>query len=326
MPLVAPARRLRPSFAVPAPTPTPTRPPPTSSRSGSWPDGCEVCLSTLELAGSRLAALGPEALLERLDSAPQLLGRAGGTGPEHHRSLDAAIAWSHDLLPGPAPQVLAACSVFASPFRLEDAEDVCEAAGVARDDLAPALAEPSSVLARRPTDPPRRRPLPAVRARAGVRPAPIGGGRNRRSRTAAAAQHFAHMMAHAAEHGGGGRLGRSRRALDEALPDLRAALDWLEEQPDVDLHRDALAMLFIYWFDSGRIAEGRRRTRAAADRHGGSPALHADVLTASAFLAWWAGDYDTVRRDLDRARPLARDSGRREVLLGGRGGAGVGRR
>ena len=52
----------------------------------------------IELAAARTKLLGPEALLERLDSALPLLTGGARDAPERQRTLRATIEWSYDLL------------------------------------------------------------------------------------------------------------------------------------------------------------------------------------------------------------------------------------
>ena len=76
----------------------------------------------IELAAARTAALSPENLLDRLDGAMTVLKGRDHDRPERHRSLQAAIEWSHGLL-GPRQQMLFAwLTAFATSFTLADAE------------------------------------------------------------------------------------------------------------------------------------------------------------------------------------------------------------
>ena len=77
----------------------------------------------IELAAVRLRALPLDELAGRLDQRLALLtsGQRGG----RHRTLRDAIAWSHDLCT-PAEQAMwARLSVFAGPFTMSAAEEVC---------------------------------------------------------------------------------------------------------------------------------------------------------------------------------------------------------
>ncbi|GAA4928488.1 BTAD domain-containing putative transcriptional regulator [Actinomycetospora succinea] len=78
----------------------------------------------LELAAVRLRSLTPEEVLEHLDRRLRLLRRTGTSGPARHRSLDAAVAWSHDRLPDPTRRFFARLGVFAGRFTADHAHAV----------------------------------------------------------------------------------------------------------------------------------------------------------------------------------------------------------
>jgi predicted ATPase/DNA-binding SARP family transcriptional activator len=79
----------------------------------------------LELAAARIKVLSPVQIQDRLDDAFRVLAAGGRTAIPRHRTLRAAIDWSHDLLP-PAPQVLfRRLSVFRGGLTLDAAEWVC---------------------------------------------------------------------------------------------------------------------------------------------------------------------------------------------------------
>ncbi len=106
-----------------------------SVRPGFQPDEhvAEICLRlegmplAIELAAARIKILEPSALLERLERPLPLLTGGARDAPERQRTLEATIAWSHDLL-RPQEQVLfRRLAVFAGGFALEAAEELCEA-------------------------------------------------------------------------------------------------------------------------------------------------------------------------------------------------------
>ena len=83
----------------------------------------------LELAAARLRLLSPEALLERLDHALDVLASAQRDLPERQRTLRATIDWSHSLLDEPERRVLRRLSTFVGGCSVEDAEAVCAEPG-----------------------------------------------------------------------------------------------------------------------------------------------------------------------------------------------------
>ena len=120
----------------------------------------------IELAAIRLRALPLAELASRLDQRLALLASGHGA---RHRTLRDAIGWSHDLCT-PAEQALWAClSVFAGPFTMSAAEEVC--AG----DLDPGQVMPTLI---RLVD-------KSILMRAGRRPVPRGRPGPRRGRAQA---------------------------------------------------------------------------------------------------------------------------------------------
>jgi len=77
----------------------------------------------IELAAARCPALGPVQLAARLEGHPGLLS-GGGARPERHRSLEALVSWSYDLLDEAERRLLARLSVLRGGFDLEVAERV----------------------------------------------------------------------------------------------------------------------------------------------------------------------------------------------------------
>ncbi|WP_405847492.1 ATP-binding protein [Streptomyces sp. NBC_01518] len=96
----------------------------------------------IELAAVRMRALGVQQLLERLDRRYRLLADSTG-GDEtlaRHRTLRAAVDWSHDLCTREEQTVWARASAFAGSFDLGAAEEVCAGPGLDRDELVDAVA------------------------------------------------------------------------------------------------------------------------------------------------------------------------------------------
>jgi predicted ATPase/class 3 adenylate cyclase len=83
----------------------------------------------LELAAARLRLLSPEALLERLDQALDVLTSGARDLPERQQTLRATIDWSHSLLQDPEQRLFRRLAVFAGGCTLADLEAVCAAPG-----------------------------------------------------------------------------------------------------------------------------------------------------------------------------------------------------
>ena len=93
----------------------------------------------IELAAARCPALGPAQLAARLEGHPGLLA-GGAARPGRHRSLEALVSWSYELLDEAERRLLARLSVLRGGFDLEVAERVAGGEPLAPEAIAGLLA------------------------------------------------------------------------------------------------------------------------------------------------------------------------------------------
>ena len=93
----------------------------------------------IELAAARCPALGPAQLAARLEGHPGLLS-GGAARPGRHRSLEALVSWSYDLLGEDERRLLGRLSVLRGGFDLEVAERVAGGEPLAPQAVAGLLA------------------------------------------------------------------------------------------------------------------------------------------------------------------------------------------
>jgi predicted ATPase/class 3 adenylate cyclase len=79
----------------------------------------------IELAAARIRLLSPEALLQRLDHALDVLTTGLRDRPERQQTLRATIDWSHSLLTASEKRLFRRMSVFTGRCSLEGIEAVC---------------------------------------------------------------------------------------------------------------------------------------------------------------------------------------------------------
>jgi predicted ATPase/class 3 adenylate cyclase len=84
----------------------------------------------IELAAARVRALSLEDIADRLSDRFRLLTGGARTALPRQRTLEAAVAWSYDILDKDERRVFERLSVFPSSFRLDAAEVVCADDGV----------------------------------------------------------------------------------------------------------------------------------------------------------------------------------------------------
>ncbi|MDB1089989.1 BTAD domain-containing putative transcriptional regulator [Streptomyces sp. ACA25] len=205
----------------------------------------------LELAATRVRALGVHELSARLDDRFRLLAAGHRGAPPRQRTLRAVIDWSWELLADDERTVLRRLSVFTDGCTLEAAEAVC---GNELDVLTPLirLVDRSLVTV---TDGPRYRLPESVAAYALERLAEAN-----ESEAVGRRHHSFHAglveQAAARLHGPAQQHWLTR--LDRESANLRTALEWAVRRRDAaGAARMALASTW-YWFLRGRLSEAQR--------------------------------------------------------------------
>src|SRR4029079_12578232 len=102
------------------------------------------------LAAARVRGMTPADIARRLDQRFRLLTSSDQLGPGRHRTLDAAVRWSYELLDETQRRVFDRLAVFAGPFTIDAAEAVVSGDGVDEWDVLDgilALVDKSLVVA-----------------------------------------------------------------------------------------------------------------------------------------------------------------------------------
>ncbi|MCC5576328.1 winged helix-turn-helix domain-containing protein [Microtetraspora sp. AC03309] len=241
----------------------------------------------LELAATRVRALGIQELVARLDDRFRLLTGFQRGAPERQRTLMAMIDWSWTLLTDAERVVLRRLAVHADGCTLEAAEEVCAEAGIDVLHMLARLVDRSLVVAVDGPSGVRYRLLESVAAYclrmlddAGeaepVRQAHVG--------------YYVTLAVRAESHLRGAEQAHWMRRLDVEAANLRAALDAAPAAGALRL----VNSLAWYWFLRGRLGEGRRSLEAALAAEGDAPA--ADRARAR---AWHAGFALLLGEDVD---------------------------
>jgi len=93
----------------------------------------------IELAASRVNVLNPELIVTKLDDRFRLLTGGSRTALERHKTLQATIDWSYDLLSEKEKRVFHQLSVFVDGFDFEAFEHICKAKSAEQEDLTDLL-------------------------------------------------------------------------------------------------------------------------------------------------------------------------------------------
>ena len=298
----------------------------------------------IELAAARCPALGPAELAARLDGHPGLLS-GGPARPGRHRSLEALVSWSYELLDEAERRLLARLSVLRGGFDLGTAERVAAGAPLQPEAIAGLLASLAgkSVVHLQDGAVVRYSLLETIRQFAAGRLAASG------EETAAHRRLLDWALGEArsaeATVGSTGWAAWARR-LSAEQASIRAALSWALSGQDPQAGRELAARLARWWIATGRYTEAgqflttgagvpaaedpgiqarmmlgaawaayhlgdnRRAAPLAADgitcaQHAGEPQLEAWGRNLLAGLAWHAGDADRIVAELEASRALS---------------------
>ncbi|HEX2315636.1 MAG TPA: BTAD domain-containing putative transcriptional regulator, partial [Thermomonospora sp.] len=246
----------------------------------------------LELAATRVRALGVHELAARLDDRFRLLSAGRRDLPPRQRTLRDTIDWSWDLLTGPERAVLRRLAVHADGCSLEAAEAICAGDDVPAEDVADLLSrlvDRSMVTVAEDPRGHRYRLLESVAAYCAERLREADEADRVRSRRD---RHYTEFAERAAAALRGPDQRRWLERLDVEHANLRAVIEGA--RPGLALRLvNALAW---YRFLRGRLSEGHRLLRTALDRDDGTdPALRA------AAGAWHTGLELLGRHGTDRA-------------------------
>ena len=242
----------------------------------------------LELAAARVSVLPLRAIRDRLAARLPLPGSAPRDAPDRQRTLDRAIAWSHDLLGSDEQKLLHELAVFDGSFDLDQAVDVC--GNRAFDGIATFVEQ--SLVTREPDDPAggvRFRLLQTIRAFALARLVEDGREDEVRHRHADA---YLALALRAAPNLPGADQPRwlDRLALDHA--NLRAATQWSIDAGETALALRLVAALWRYWQIDGHLNEGNLLTNAALAMPGAEAptAARLAAITAAGSIAYWRSE------------------------------------
>jgi predicted ATPase/DNA-binding winged helix-turn-helix (wHTH) protein len=281
----------------------------------------------IELAAARVDSLGIHGLTSRLNDIFELLTRGRRTALSRHRTLQAVLDWSYDLLSDTERTVLQRLSVFRGAFDLDGAAQVlaCDALSTQQviDDVLSLCAKSLVVLEATDGDVVLHRLLYITRLYAEKR---LEGGPNAHEvhRRHAVSILAAHKLAH--EAGAAMAQYHWTPALGHSFADLRAAIEWaLVQEHDLTLGLELTASAKRAYCDNGIVEEYRKHLQTALDKVGRAEAqrerLEMELRTASAFISGYSMDGAERQAPMfARARDLALEVGtttdRLESLFG----------
>jgi predicted ATPase len=252
----------------------------------------------IELAAARVSALSPTVIRDRLTARLPLPGSGPRDAPARQRTLDGAVAWSHDLLTPERQGLLHRLGVFEGGFDLEQVDPVVGplAAGGDHLDGLLELAEHSLIVgAPAVTGRVRFRMRRTIQSFALGRLSAEGLEDEVRRRHAEA---FLDLAQRARRDLGTSRNGQALDRMSPERANLRSALRWSIDAGEGILALRLAAALWRFWQAFGQVDDGRRLTEEvlampAAPTSGSERAW---ALSAAGSLAYWQADSTTARR------------------------------
>jgi predicted ATPase len=274
----------------------------------------------IELATARLRLLSPEALLERLDHALDVLTSGARDTPERQQTLRATIDWSHSLLDEKEQRLFRRIAVFAGGCTLADLEAVCADLGESVLDELESLVDKALVQADGQSE--RLRMLQTI-------------GEFARERLEASGEvseiplrHARRYAARAQEIRGGIEGADQVRSLERGIAEegnLQAALDTLLAgalDGDAGASEEGMQLcgdLWMYWHIRGKHLTAREYAASFLDADvGGSPtAGRAGALITAGLASWALGQFERTNDQWAEAYRIAAEcDADRELCIG----------
>jgi predicted ATPase/DNA-binding SARP family transcriptional activator len=283
---------------------------------GNAPAVSEICRRldgiplALELAAARLNALTAGQLAARLDDRFRLLAGGSRGALPRHRTLQAAIEWSHDLLSEAERLCLRRLAVFAGGCTLEAAEAVLPDAGPlpAQDvfETITALVDRSLLTTEERYGSMRYGMLESVHQFARAQLAAAG------EQEELSQRHLAWLIDYAGQADLDGPDQEAWLDLLEAdLENIRAGLEWGLAQPGSEQALRLAGSLAPFWQVRGHASLGRRWLDSALAAAGpdADPRLRAIALDGAGLLAGAQADHEAQRSRQQQSLAIWRSLG-----------------
>lgn len=278
----------------------------------------------IELAASRLSVYNLGELDRKIAQSSKVLDTRESERPARHRSLNAAIEWSWDLLDSDEKHLLEALSVFSGGFDRSAAESVCGACRHlenSEDLLADLVAW--NLVTRQETNGRSRFQMPQA-----IREFAAAHLKESRDFVSIHRLHAVYYLKLAESlrpklHRSEQRDFLSMMKLEHG--NFLASLDFFVENRDAPKALALVEALEWYWYRSGRYTEGcaalDRALALAEDAR--QPVLFGRSLRAKAWLLFLLGDWIGSRDAYARSANVLRDAGDPEGLSRALSGLGV---
>jgi len=266
----------------------------------------------IELAAARIKVLSPEQIAARLNNRFRLLSGGSRAVLLHHRTLQAALDWSHELLGPREKTLLRRLFVFSGWFTLDAVESICSDNELAQDDLLnvlTSLVDKSLVIAEQVHAEARYRLLETVREYCRDRLLEAGEALDFRNRHL---RWYAALTERAEPELQGPRQETWLARLEAEHDNVRGALEWgITEEGDTESALRLAAAIRWFWEMRGYWREGRNWLELLIARVGAAapPLLRARALQGIGFIAIRQGDIHRVAEAGEESLALVSGTG-----------------
>jgi len=264
----------------------------------------------IELAAARVPILAVGQISQRLNDRFRLLANGSLTVLPRHRTLQALVDWSYDLLSERERILFRRLAAFADGWTLEAAEVVCSSHGIERAevfDLLDALVAKSLVMVNQRLGETRFAMLETIRSYGLEKLHAAGEEQLVRPRHLTWILEFAQRaepMFNTSEQ----REWLER--LDRELANVRTALTWSVGPGEAEQGLRLATTIWRFWEHYGRIGEAREWVSALlAQPTAGRGAAAAMGLAVAGYIAYLQGDFAAAQSFVDEGLGIARDVG-----------------
>ncbi len=268
----------------------------------------------IELAAARIGALTTRQLASRLDDRFRVLTGGSRAGLPRHRTLEAAIEWSYDLL-SPVEQVcLRRLAAFPGGCTIEGAEAACADERLPVEmifETVATLIDRSLLTTEERAGSMRYGMLESIRQYAGHRLDESG------ERLEVERRAWAWLLRTATEADlDGPDQVAWLEVLEAELDNIRAAIDSATAPPDLGWALELGGAMAPFWAARGPVGHGRRQLEAALSRHAPlaagtdvDPRSRAIALDGAALLASVEADHAAAQEYLQQSIAIWRELG-----------------
>ncbi len=264
----------------------------------------------IELAAARLRTFGVTELLQILEDRFRLLTTGSSVAEPRHRTLQALVDWSYQLLTPDESAIWTAASLFAGEFTAAAAVEVCAGPTHAAPDVRFVLAslvDKSMLLSTSTAGIHRYRLLVTLREYAGQR---LAESTDRRRHVERYVDRYLRIAEQFRRDWFSSRQVAAFTAVHDERENLRAALTYSQVGGSMSAAGARIVTaLHFYWQASSTLTEARRWLAAVIDSPGADETIQARALWSSAIIAMVQNDIDATENFARRARDIAIASG-----------------